>query len=229
LFQWQTLFAGLLALVAAIVSVKYLRKQINQTEQLEAKRRARKLAAIRASGPLALAAIADYAEGCVKVLTDVYRQCGEDPGVTGASGIKIPALPSLPKDTVTLFSEFIEYSESPDADLIEELMRDMQVMQTRMSKLSLDIQNPNMTTTKTYIEGNLIRVGAIHARGAAAFKFFRRMSEALPTADITWAQIKSALRSLDVDENRYPEVYARLDRRAEQSSGPKLWADRTDD
>ncbi len=38
LFGWQTLIAGLLALVAAIVSFAYLHKQIDQTEQLEAKR-----------------------------------------------------------------------------------------------------------------------------------------------------------------------------------------------
>jgi hypothetical protein len=131
LYNWQTLISGLLALGAAIAGIVYLHRQIRQTEELEGKRRAKKLAAIRAVGPLALSAIGEYAKQCTNVLKALHVQCG--------TGLALPsssvALPDVPNETITLFSDFIEYSDDDEADLIEELMRDIQVQQSRLRGL----------------------------------------------------------------------------------------------
>lgn len=224
LFNWQTLIMGLMALASAVAGVAYLHRQIRQTEELEDKRRERKLAAVKAVGPLALSIIGDYAKQCTDALKDLHHQCGNNPALP-PSGVVSPAVPPVPKETVTLFSEFIEYSEGADADLIEELMRDIQVQQSRLRGVVSNIANPNMMVTKRNIEEYLIDAGSVYAKGAASFDFFRRRSKKLP-AEITWDQVKSGLRIMDVDETRYPDVFARIDQLAAQSTGPKRWADR---
>ena len=218
------MIAGLLALIAATGGVVYLHRQIAQTEQLEAKRRARKLAAVRAAGPLALSAIGEYAKECAAALKQLRRQCGDGPGLHGGQ-TDLPAVPALPTEVITVFSEFIEYSEGNDADLIEELMRDIQVMQSRMRGLISDLANPEVSLSKGFIVDNMIHAGSIYAQGAAAFEFFRRMSEKLPAA-VTWNDVKSALRNMEVDENRYPDTFAEIDRLSERSPGPARWVER---
>lgn len=53
-YDWQTLVSGLLAVVAAAVSVYFLNKQIRQAEQHEKERLARRLVAERGVMPATL-------------------------------------------------------------------------------------------------------------------------------------------------------------------------------
>lgn len=224
LSRWQTLIAGLMALAAALVGVVYLHRQIRQTEKLEGARRARKLAAVRAVGPLALSTMIEYSVQCTEVLKDLHRQCGTNPALP-PSGVVTPAIPPVPQEPVSVLSEFIEFSRPADVDLIEELMRDIQVQQSRLRGTASNIANPSMMVTKRNIEEYLIDAGLIYAKASASFNFFRRRAEKLPT-DITWDQVRSGLRNMFVYDTSYPDVYARIDQLAAQSTGPRRWADR---
>ena len=77
-YDWQTLITGLLALGAAIAGVVILHKQIRQTQKLEDARRARKVASLKAVGPLSLGAIIEYAKTCTKELKALYKACGDE-------------------------------------------------------------------------------------------------------------------------------------------------------
>ena len=129
---------------------------------------------------------------------------------------------------MTFLSESIEFSEGNDADLIEELMRDIQVQSARLRGLVSDIPDANISVSKRNIEEYLINTAAIYAKASAGFEFFRRMSKKLPP-DITWDNVASALRNMDVYPQSYASVYERIDRAALGSSGPKRWTDRSDD
>lgn len=66
--QWETLVAGLLALGAAVCTIRQIRSQIRLTSELAADQRLRRERAARAMLPLALSEFADYAVTCIKHL-----------------------------------------------------------------------------------------------------------------------------------------------------------------
>jgi hypothetical protein len=82
-----------------------------------------------------------------------------------------------------------------------------------------------MIVSKQWIEELIISAGELHAKGAASFDFFRRRSQRLPP-DISWDEVRAALRYMDVYEDNYPEVFARIEQHAANSTGPKRWANR---
>jgi hypothetical protein len=68
LSNWQTLIAGMLALVGALLTVRYLRKQIVLTENMEIERRRREENAVKAVLPMALSEIVDYSTESIRLL-----------------------------------------------------------------------------------------------------------------------------------------------------------------
>ncbi len=215
--RWQTLLAGVLALIGAAAGAYFLHRQIRQNWSIEDKRRVRKRAALRATGPLALASISEYAIACVPPLKDLHQQCKGQR--LAASTIRVPSIPSVPTESITFLSDFIEYSEPGETDLIEQLLREIQVQSGRLKTMLLNIGSPNWMVTKSNIEEYLIDTAGIYARAAASFNFFRGKSDKLPT-QVNWEDVKAALRNLDVHESNYSDVYDRIDRAAQTSDGP---------
>ena len=66
--QWETLFTGFAALVAAWFTVDHLKQQIRQTEDLAERARRQRVKAARAILPLALSQLTEYATSCIKRL-----------------------------------------------------------------------------------------------------------------------------------------------------------------
>jgi hypothetical protein len=69
--QWETLFTGVVAIVAALSTTRSLRPQIHQTQELADDRRRRRARAARATLPLALSQLAQYAISGIKELYDL--------------------------------------------------------------------------------------------------------------------------------------------------------------
>jgi hypothetical protein len=69
--QWETLVTGIGAVVAAFFTVRRLREQITQTQKLADDQRQRRARAARATLPLALSQLAQYATSCIKGLYDL--------------------------------------------------------------------------------------------------------------------------------------------------------------
>lgn len=84
LFDWQTLVAGVLALIGAGATVYYIHLQIKQVEYLEVARRSREEMAARAVLPLALSQIVKYAVDCIKQIEEHSSRPG------GRAGNPIP-------------------------------------------------------------------------------------------------------------------------------------------
>jgi hypothetical protein len=176
---------------------------------------------LRATGPLALASLVEYAIPCAEGLKDLHCQCRD--GVLPQDNVKRPDFPSVPSEGITLLSEFIEYAEPGQADLIEELLRAIQVQVARLRSLLGGIGKSTVLIRKENIDEYLINTACIYAMAGAAFDYFRRKSDELPKS-VSWENVKSALRNVEVSENRYPETYGLIDRLALQNpNGPPRW------
>ena len=73
--QWQTIIAAMIALLAAFIAWKNTNRQIENANNLERQRQARKRAALRAVLPLALSSVADYAQKSAKFLRALHGLC----------------------------------------------------------------------------------------------------------------------------------------------------------
>jgi hypothetical protein len=89
--QWQTLVAGLLALIGAWWTVRKIRDQIRQTADLENDRRIREERAARIVLPLALSEITQYSIDCMRFLQPFAPVIGKAPQVL--PGMVIPRIP----------------------------------------------------------------------------------------------------------------------------------------
>lgn len=219
--DWQTLITGILAVIGAAIGAAYLHAQIRQTWSIENVRRARKRAALRAVMPLALARIVEYSKSCAETLQEFHSW--SNGRILSATGKTEPTIPNLPEETITILSQFIEYSQPGETVLIEDLLREIQVQSGRLRDIFSDICRLDVMVTKDNIEDYLIDTAGVYARASACFNFARGLTDKLPT-EVSWDNVRSALRNLRVYDTQYPGVYEQINKAAETSAGPKRFA-----
>lgn len=223
---WQPLIGSILAIAAALLATlfawKNVGRQIQHAGNLEKQRRSRKQMSVRAVLPLALSAISDYAQGIAQALHGLLEQC-----VGGSLPVHIKVVvgnfPSTPIDTIRNLAEFIEYSDDLDINLFENLLARIQILSARVRDLAADIDDPDhgQTILARWIETNIIQTASIYAGVAQAYGYARRRTEDLPN-DVTWDNVRHALRSMRLYDDIVPTVFKIIDERSEQSSGPDL-------
>lgn len=144
-FEWQTLLVGLLAVLAAYVSIRQVRKQISQASQLHDAELSRRHNAIRAVTPLALASISDFCRSVVDhVASEIERREGDnfdqalDDIVEGTEPKKQFSPIVIPNDIIATLQEFIEtLSDGSNVRHMAELVSSIQILQSRFNDFRL--------------------------------------------------------------------------------------------
>src|SRR4051794_8372567 len=91
LYNWQTLIAGMLALLGAYLTVKQIGRQINQANTSEERRRQREEDAAKAILPLSLSEIPAYCNECLQLLLRYVPAHGTVPMVP--ADLVVPPIP----------------------------------------------------------------------------------------------------------------------------------------
>jgi hypothetical protein len=222
---WQTLIGAVVAVsaafFAALIAWKNVGRQIRQAADLEKQRRSRKQIALRAVLPLSLSAISEYGEQVTQAFHNLLGQCVE--GSLPHIGVQVPPFPEAPSSTIEALAEFIEYSDTLNIQLFENLLSRIQVLSARTRALLSDIANANdvQIITSYWIETNMIQAASVYAGAARAYDYGRRRSNDLPT-DVSWDGVRQALRNMRMYDDDIPRVYEIIDRLAQQSDGPTL-------
>ena len=215
--NWQTLIAALIALAAAIVAWKNTTRQVRHAAELEQTRRSRKQIALRATLALNLSSLTDYASRSTQGLDRLLTQCvgAALPG----SGVFVPEFTEVPEKIVSALAEFIEFSESLDVTLFQELLARLQIHHARTRSLWSEINVEGNSITKIRIESLIIDAASIHAAAGATFNYARRKTEDIPSM-ISWEDVNNALSNLRIWDHDYPEIHRAIERRLEKSTGP---------
>jgi hypothetical protein len=222
---WQALIGSVVAIIAAFVASliawKNVSRQIGHTEKLEKQRRSRKQSALRSVLPLSLSAISDYAERTTRALHDLLNQCVDE--ALPRHGVRVTPFPDVPSDTVQTLLEFIEYSDTLNVQLFEYLLSRIQVLSARMRDLLSDInvENGERVIMSNWIEANIIHAASVYAGAARAYDYARRRNNELPN-DVSWDNVRQALRNMRLYDDDVPRIYETIDRLAQQSDGPSL-------
>jgi len=172
--QNQTLVAGVLATAAAAWTVKFLSKQIDQSEAHRRQDHERRHRMLRAGLPTALSEVSDYAEKCAQFVWRIRH----DQHPANLTQI------TPPFDAMRSIQAVIETAEEPSVNAIENLIRFFQIHESRFRTFTKRSE-PSKENTANSILDSLFLVASCsrlfsYARGVA--------SEPSKWRDSNWAK-----------------------------------------
>jgi hypothetical protein len=207
--HWQTLVAGIIALVGAWWTVRGIRSQINQTIEFERDQHEREERAARSVLPMALSELAQYATDCIKLL-EPYAP------VTG-NGPKIPAGMAAPRIPEGILGPMQASAKSANATTAGDIAGTLAWMQAQHSRLEGLIQRaaerPGKDIWNIEAIGAIMDAAELHARCAMLFPYSRGST---PDPNLTFKeQLQTALFLAGIVAVDHPGLQAALERRPE--------------
>lgn len=184
--HWQTMLSGIGAIAAALLSIKFLRKQIEQAADLDTGRRARRVEANRARLPLHLSDCVQYAAEAIEYLD---RPLNLDARYAKFATEQKTPVPILPNGAILAFEAIIENTENADfANLIADMISQMQVLDSRLRGLA---SGPLIQLGMA--EACLINAAKVQGYAESMFDFARRETQEPPRA-LDWNLALNALK-----------------------------------
>ena len=215
--RFQTLITGLLAVVAAIVTIYFIRKQIVQVDQHSEEARYQKSKAARAFMPNALSALCEYANESIIVLIGLRAAivAGET-GRRASDEVRAVTVPIIPHNALSTLKECIEFSYEEPAGKIAHLIRELQIQNSRLRTLISDCQRVEgsriVVTAPIHADSGIFDAANIYALAENLFEFARSETESAPN-DVNVQDVKRALFLLSIDDSSFPEVHTLVDKR----------------
>ena len=203
-YNYQTFIAGVFALVGAGLTVRYVRKQIKQSDDQEIERRRRQNLAARAMMPAALSDICHYSENCVKILRPLLPALSE----TLVSD-KIHTVPEIPVEALFTLRQSVEFGSNEIALNIADLIRKLQIQHSRLrsTQTRLLLPGEGELVLRANIIDYIIDALEVHARASNLFHYARREGETSPQIPNS-SEVQSAARACDIWDD--DEIYARI-------------------
>ena len=209
LYDWQSIIAGLFAIVAALIGGMFIRRQIELSDQHEKERLRRKHAAARAMLPLALSSLSEYARECAQLLRNIHIQSqGEAVPLSALQNLKLPA---LPMDTTNDLRSMVEASGPTEGRAIATTLSNVQVLASRLS--SLHIKSNTQVVVLANIEDYIINAAEIQARADELFDYARGETEDVPASDPSVDSLRRAIFILRFHETRFDRIRETITRR----------------
>lgn len=207
--QWQTLIAGVMAIVAAFIGGHFITRQIRAAEQLEAEQRRRRFNAVRAVSPFTLSAVSGYARLSARALKSIHEgRAGE----AIPHNLVLPDFPDMPSSMVQGLREIIEHGGDDIRKPVAKLLGELQVQNARITDMWADIPNENHATTASNVEDYLIDCAIIYARASSMYDFARERAVTIPDS-LSEADIKSALHQVGIWDYANVRIFETVGRR----------------
>lgn len=202
---WQTLIAALIALGAAWWAgkiaagqlkaardqIKVARDQIAENKAQADREREAKLRAARATLPVTLSAVCEYAKSAAQILNAAWPTAARLYPDNSDHRVIADVRP-FPNEVLESLERVVEYSDNEDvAERIESILREAQVFVSRTRPL-LDGQLINNDWLATHI----VQAAALHARAESLFLYARRKRPS--TSGDLWDRTIAALNIMQI-------------------------------
>jgi hypothetical protein len=217
---WQTLIGATIALLAAGIAFHNTSRSLRQNKEQEANRRRRKHAAVRATLPLALAQISNYAAQSARNLDEFLREHPDGP---------LPPVPprfiqSPPAEALATLSDFIEYSDAPlNVGIVEDMVASIQIYDSSLRELVARANDPRGPgiVIRHNLETAVINAAAIYAGTSTLFDYARRREQQLPLV-VSWQTVRDALVVMHISIDRYEPLLTVRENRIEGGAFGRL-------
>jgi hypothetical protein len=216
LFNWQTLVTGILAIVAAFIGGGFVYYQTRTAQAADRDRVARRHAAARSTLPLVLSGMMEYARHVGAGLRALYLSSAGD-AVTRESIIEWMT-PPLPSDATRALSEVIEAASNEMAEVISDLLGQLQVQNVRLRGMKDDAiagTPGRRSLLKIELDTYISDIADIYARCEALLGYARRETEtanAGPSAD----DLRRALFLMGFHEPAFDRLKNAMQRRGQR-------------
>lgn len=206
LFDWQTLIGGTFALVAALTGWIAINRQILQVDIQEKERIRAKREAARATLPLGLVAISEYAEHCAQQLALMLPKARGE----GLPENVIWEGPKLPKAALKELKILVATLPPPDGSAFSILISLLQIQTSRLRSIRPSpLPNRVHVVVRYNILQYILDCAVIFARATALLGYARGLTENVCNAQPGRAEIVSALGQMGaLDE--LPDMMERI-------------------
>jgi hypothetical protein len=200
LYKWQTLVSGLVALGAAFIGWRAVRKQIAHSEKQFALTREQRFTAERAALVHVLTQISAYGDICLSQTSKVISEMFDPTGAEKRNKVLTGMLPNydapvLPTAIVPELKACLEYASADFGRLVTSLIIDLQVQQSRIQSLWQDVKHSERTIiTRHSFESAFLDAACIKAHADNLYKYARFQVEQVPDA-LDWATVENAIAS----------------------------------
>lgn len=209
--NWQTLIAGFLALSGAGLTISKISDQISQVDRIETKRLLRDHQAVRATLPLTLSAICEWASGMALELNRAGIEMTENGERMIGDGF---ASPNFPVAHIFEIQQVIRSTDEPTViKPLCEIIREIQTLWARCDGLR-DFQRGIVRVgIQSEIDTYILQAGKIYVLAGSLFDYARGASQVGPT-EATWDLVTQFLMRFRIEtQNRF----GRIERHAEHN------------
>ncbi len=217
LFKWQTLIAGVLALIGAWLTIQSVERQIAQQKLQSDEALRRRHFSARAAMPSALSQITQYARASLNLLKGISPVPVGDVRILHTAPWTPPPLPSIPKEALTTLQTCIETAPSNAMSAIAQVLEDFQILHSRLESLTAEVA-PGSTTSVAGINliDQIVETLEFDVRTSNLFDYARRRSE---VADVPITREAMGTRAFfaGVYEADYPGLDVMIERRFERA------------
>lgn len=235
-YDWQTVVAGLIAIVAALIGARAIYIQTRKTQELAQAELSRRHNAARSVLPIALSELHSLCQSMADTITEeieARRDSSFDPGFDGAFlGARATTLPAkhLPNELQCRFQDFVEtLDDDREVRHIGQLLSQIQILMARWNSFKLDQIAPdiglmqlvlNVSTVCFLNDGifNYARMADTHSFGAVDVK----------TLDDAWDAIRGKAVELLFHYSRLDELHEKLNNLVDgrKKSGTSPWIEK---
>lgn len=208
--KWQTLAAGLVALLSALVGAWFINRQIRLSETQERERWRRALASTRSILPLTLSSLMEYINNCSRDLKQLRDACVGDHLPVGAA---VPEFEAAPLSVAVTLQKLVEVGDDSIGSYFSDALSALQVLDARIR--GLNTAEERAAANALYIEELIWNVCRLHALASCAFDFARRTSENVGSSNEIADQYRPSLRLMGFVEDHYERLFQTVDRRAQ--------------
>ncbi|MGY4395285.1 hypothetical protein ACVWZA_000446 [Sphingomonas sp. UYAg733] len=176
--HWQTLIAGILAILAALLGAGLVYHQTRQTRAIEEDRLQRRNAAARSTLPLVLSSIMNYARQVAAGMRQLYLSSVGNH--IDRDQLLAWDIPTVPQGETAALATVIEAAANDTADVIADLLGHLQVQSGRIREMQANAAagTPGRRNIlKTALEEYLLDVADLHARCELLLDYARREAE----------------------------------------------------
>ena len=196
--DWQTIIGAGVSLLAAVIAFNAVKSQIDNTIKLENRKRQNKFNARRSILQIHLSEIIDFLEKYIKDMSVFLETKGKSP----------LSKFFLPKSTMKLLSDLIEYGDHLDTDSLRNLIMQLQVFKARTSMLvSSDLAIESEKWLEITVYGFAVDGLIILAMVSSMFDFARGNSSSLgETPTVEEIEQKYQIFAPQLDEEKIYKI-----------------------
>lgn len=207
LYDWQTLIAGMAAVLVGGASIVGLRRQINQAEELANRSKRAQFNVARAKLSIAASSLIAHADHCLQIVD------GLEPLVRGRSRQIDPVhVNEIPSATIAVLDRLLESSDDADISFaVSAIYAEQQVFSSRMGDIHQNPRSHALTIHSYYLQPILM-----HSLAINLLVFARR--EVDKVERLTWSDIAATARRAIRREPIRTELSEYIEQRAQRDA-----------